>query len=418
MPLRDPKPAAQRQFIDEMHQMVQENESHPSIVTWVPFNEGWGEFDPERVTGLLNEWDPSLLVDTVSGINCCLSFGSGNGDIIDWHTYGYFSSAPARGGRAAVVGEYGGLALRIEDHMWADEGFGHGRVSSAEELTSRYEQYMQRARKLMRCCGTSAAIYTQTTDVELESNGFLTYDRRVVKPDVERVRAANRAIIEASRQLSGSPPEPEPPVSDLDGAGFWPFDEGSGDVAHDAAGDNDATLVNGPTWTDGRTDTALHFDGTDDYVDTGASILDTTGGYSVSAWVRLEDRDGFQTAVSQDGETNSGLYLQYSGADNRLAFSVIGARALSDTPPEVGKWYHLVGVRNAYTDTLELYVNGQLAGVESYCLGPPAKGNTVIGRAKFGGNPVDFWHGSIDQVHVYKHPLSADQVSQLYQSGR
>ena len=201
MPLRDPKPGAQEQFIDEMHEMVKENESHPSIVTWVPFNEGWGEFKPEKVTRLINKWDPSLLVDTVSGINCCLSFGSGDGDIIDWHTYGYLDAPVAEEDRASVVGEYGGLALKVEGHTWAGHGFGHGRVSSEQELTDRYVQYADKLGRLMRCKGTSAAIYTQTTDVELELNGFLTYDRRVIKGDIERIRQANQELIEASRHL-------------------------------------------------------------------------------------------------------------------------------------------------------------------------------------------------------------------------
>lgn len=412
-----PNGAQAEEFEKELHQVVREHNNHPSIVRWAPFNEGWGEYDPARITNMVQRWDPSRLVDNNSGVNCCGSVDGGNGDVVDWHTYGGvagFDSPRPTGERAAVTGEYGGLALYVPGHTWSGDGFGHGAVSSADELTHKYVEFNEKAERLMRRKGLSAAIYTQTTDVELELNGLMTYDRRVIKPDPQRVREANQALIDASRDLSSL--EPEPPASDLTGVGFWPFDEGSGDVAHDAVGDHDAQLEGGPTWTDGHTGSALRFDGDNDSVDTGAAVLDTTGGYSVSAWVKLDDLNGFQTAVSQDGDTGSAFFLQYSDEDNRLAFSVTSGRALSDQAPQAGKWYHLVGASDL--DGIKLYVDGQLADEEPYCSCTAMAGHTVIGRAKYDGDPVDFWHGSLDQVHVYKHPMTAEQVRQLYQSGR
>jgi hypothetical protein len=83
-----------------------------------------------------------------------------------------------------------------------------------------------------------------------------------------------------------------------------------------------------------------------------------------------------------------------------------------------GQWYHLVGVRDTSAGTLKLYVNGTLAGSTSSCVAPTATGNTVIGRAKYGGNQVDFWRGAIDQVHVYDRALTDTEVTQLYSSGK
>lgn len=105
---------------------------------------------------------------------------------------------------------------------------------------------------------------------------------------------------------------------------FYPLDEGSGTVTEDTVGTHDASLVNGPAWTTGHAGSALQFNGSNQYADTGAAILDTTGNYSVSAWVKLDRLGSFATAVSQDGDTNSAFYLQYSGQDNRFAFSFAG----------------------------------------------------------------------------------------------
>jgi hypothetical protein len=267
-------------------------------------------------------------------------------------------------------------------------------------------------------CGISGAIYTQITDVEHEVNGFFTYDRQVEKMDFAQVRAINEKIIREA-DGSGDGTEPPPPgTPGPDGIAYYPFDEGAGITTADVVGDNDGTLIGSPVWTVGKDSNGLQFNG-NSYVDTGTPLVDTAiANYSVAAWVKLDSLGGFATAVSQDGSSNSGYFLQYSGQDNRFAFSFVGVRALAPAPPATGQWYHLVGVRDVATGSLKLYVDGQLAGTASACVGSAAEGNTVIGRAQYGGNEVDHWRGAIDQVHVYDRALTDAEVTELYSSGR
>ena len=182
---------------------------------------------------------------------------------------------------------------------------------------------------------------------------------------------------------------------------------------------HDATLVGGASWTAGHSGSALATNGSGQFADTGAALLNTEGSYSAAAWVRFNSvGDAFQTAVSQDGGDHSAFYLQYSGADHKLAFSFVGTRALAPSTVEPNRWYHLVGVRDAATGTLKLYVDGQLAATRSVCLGEASSGDTVIGRGKYGGNPVDFLDGAVDQVHLYDRALTDAEVSALYTSGK
>ncbi|MEV5703798.1 LamG-like jellyroll fold domain-containing protein [Actinoallomurus sp. NPDC052274] len=416
-----PSAAVKTQFETELRDLVDQHRSHPSIVVWVPFNEGWGEYEPDRIAAQVKGWDPSRLVDIDSGTNCCESIPNiGSGDIYDDHTYVGPGSPVQQGARAAVDGEYGGLGLKVDGHMWDPaNGFAYEMEPDSATLTRRYTELQNRLLDVEQRCGVSASVYTQITDVENELNGIYTYDRQVLKPGAEQVRAANQALIKASGSVGQGGGQSFPPgTPGLDGVSFYPLDEGAGTVAKDTVGTHDATLVNGPAWTAGHSGSALQFNGSNQFADTGAAILDTTGNYSVSAWVKLDRRGGFATAVSQDGDTNSAFYLQYSGADDRFAFSFAGVRALAPTAPETGRWYHLVGVRDAATGSLTLYVDGQKAGSAAACLGDRSTGHTVIGRGRYGGNPVDYWTGAIDQVHVFDRALSADDVAKLYQSGK
>ena len=417
---KQPTPAAQREFEKELRQMIDQHRSHPSIVMWIPFNEGWGEYEPARIAATVKGWDPSRLVDNNSGSNCC-GYDGGNGDVTDYHNYVGPGPEPAPDDvRAAVIGEFGGLGLKVPGHEWdPGNGFAYEMEPDAQTLSDRYVDLLQRTRQLEVRCGLSAAIYTQPYDVEHELNGLMTYDRKVMKPDAGRVQNVNRAVISASDQAI-NPPAPPPGTPGLVGVGYWPFDQDSGNTAPDASGNgHDGTLLNGPNWTNGHTGNALQFNGRDQWVDTGDSILDTTGNYSTAAWVSLDSLGGaFATAVSQDGQQTSEFFLQYSGQDGRFAFSAVGVRALAPAPPQTNTWYHLVGVRDIRDETLKLYVNGRLAGTASYCPGYAANGNTVIGRGKYNGGPVDFWRGKLDQVHVYDRALSGDEIAQLYQSNK
>jgi hypothetical protein len=414
-----PPPDARAEFERQLHRLVEQHRSWTSIVVWVPFNEGWGEWareDTGRIADDVKAQDPTRLVNAHSGVNCCASKGdSGRGDMIDHHAYVGPASPVPDGRRVSADGEHGGFGLEVDDHMWFGEGHAYEMTPDSATLTRRYVENQRDVLTSARRCGISGAIYTQITDVEHEVNGFFTYDRQVRKMDFAQVKAVNEEII-AGADGSGEGVTPPPGTPGPDGITYYPFSEGTGTTTADEAGSHDGTLVNGPTWTTGINGNALQFNNS--YVDTGASLVDTeVNNYTVAAWVRLDSLGGFQTAVSQDGNVNSGYFLQYSGADNRFAFSFVGVRALAPAPPTPGQWYHLAGVRDTGTGTLKLYVNGALAGTATSCVGAAAPGNTVIGRAKFNGGQVDFWRGAIDQVHVYDRALTDTEVTQLYQSG-
>jgi Concanavalin A-like lectin/glucanases superfamily/Glycosyl hydrolases family 2, sugar binding domain/Glycosyl hydrolases family 2 len=413
---------AREEFERQLHEIVEEHRSWTSITVWVPFNEGWGEWDRAatgRIADEVGAQDPSRLVNAHSGVNCCDSRGdSGRGDILDYHAYHGPASPVPSGDRVAVDGEHGGFGMEVDGHMWFGEGHGYGELlPDSATLTARYVQNQRDLLTIANRCGLSGGVYTQITDLEHEVNGFYTYDRRVEKMDFRQVRDVNLAVVRSVDGSGGNVPQPPPGTPGLTGVGYWPMDEGSGTVTADAAGDHDGTLVNGPTWTPGTSGSAVQFNGTNQYVDTGAAILDTTGSYTTTAWVKLDSLGAFATAVSQDGDPHSAFFLQYSGADNRFAFSFAGVRALAPTAPETGRWYHLAGVRDLTTGSLTLYVDGQKAGTANACLGEGSSGHTVIGRAKFNGNPVDYWRGAVDQVRVYDRALSAAEVAQLYTSG-
>ena len=408
-----PTPAAEQEFTTELHSMIEQHVSHPSIVEWVPFNEGWGEFDPAQVTDQVKAWDPSRLVNNNSGLNCCYSFDGGNGDVYDNHTYVGPGSPVPTDTRAAVDGEFGGLGLRVTGHEWQPgKGTSYEMEPDQATLTSRYVQILNQVKDCEVKCGLSAAIYTQATDVENEVNGLFTYDRKVLKPDAAQVRAVNLAVIAASGQAT-QPTPPPPGTPGLTGVGAWELDG----VSDDASGHgHSVALQNGPMWTDGHVGQALEFNGVNQWADTGASILDTTTDYSVAAWVRLDHTGRFASAVSQDRSDGvSEFFLQYSAQDNRLAFSTPTIRALGPIP-QPGVWYHMVGVYDSVKSQIRLYVNGQLAGAAPYCPGRAAVGHTVIGRALYNGAQVDFWPGALDQVHVYDRALTAAEIDQLSRS--
>ena len=163
--------------------------SHPCIVVWVPFNEAWGQFKTQEITEWTKQYDPSRLVNPASGGNFYHT-----GDILDLHNY----PAPAMylydGSRVNVLGEYGGIGLALDGHLWfADRNWGYVQFKSSEEVTAEYLKYADQLLELVQR-GFSAAVYTQTTDCEGEVNGLLTYDRKVVKMNEAQVRAKNQQL--------------------------------------------------------------------------------------------------------------------------------------------------------------------------------------------------------------------------------
>jgi hypothetical protein len=211
MPLMDtgkvPSTAARAQFELELREVIDEHRSSPAVIQWVVQNEGWGQYDQARLADLVKSWDPSRLVDNMSGINCCGAVDGGNGDVADWHVYVGPGSPVPSATRAAVLGEFGGYGLRVAGHTWsAGPYFSYQELGSSAELTSRYVGLMQSTQSLMANPGLSAAVYTEITDVENEINGLWTYDRAVLKVDAAQVRAAHASLIAASRQINAQGP--------------------------------------------------------------------------------------------------------------------------------------------------------------------------------------------------------------------
>ena len=163
------------------------------ITVWVPFNEAWGQFDTPEVVAFTRRQDPTRLVNEASGGNYAFA-----GDIIDTHHY----SSPAMNNFEAsfinVLGEYGGLGYPVPGHLWQqDQNWGYGKVfESGKQLQAVYERFADML-KVFISTGCAAAVYTQTTDVEIEVNGIMTYDREVVKMDEQSFRETNLAVIRA-----------------------------------------------------------------------------------------------------------------------------------------------------------------------------------------------------------------------------
>lgn len=170
----------------------------PAVVAWVPFNEGWGARDVAvmaRMVALVRSWDPTRWVDANSGTNL-RSGESGAGDFADVHYYPGPQCPPPSTGRVSVLGEFGGMGLKVTGHMWdPNKAHAYAWHNDAEGLTAGYEALVTRAHPLVWGCGLSAVVYTELADIEGELNGLVTYDRRVVKVHAARVKAANEALL-------------------------------------------------------------------------------------------------------------------------------------------------------------------------------------------------------------------------------
>ncbi|GAA1304145.1 AbfB domain-containing protein [Saccharothrix xinjiangensis] len=201
-------PAQIAQFETEAREIVDEHRFSPAVVAYVPFNEGWGEWnlaDTRRVTTDLENHDPTRLMNAHSGYNCCASKGDpGTGDMVDWHAYTGPDAPNPSTTRFSVLGEFGGIGLRNPGHEYSPNGqfFAYEQVFSTAQLNDRYTGMVRDVRQLMTTKGLSASVYTEITDLEGEYNGLFTYDRRVQKVDTNQVRAAHTDLINASRNLN------------------------------------------------------------------------------------------------------------------------------------------------------------------------------------------------------------------------
>lgn len=156
---------------------------------WVPFNEARGIYQPHRIADLVKAGDGSRLVNNNSGVNCCGAVDGGNGDVRDWHVYVGPDVPLPSAVRPTVLGEFGGLGLKVEGHEWRPGAhFSYQDKQDAAELTSGYVELIGKVTRLMQRLGLNAAVYTQITDVETELNGLLTYDRAVLKLDAAAVK--------------------------------------------------------------------------------------------------------------------------------------------------------------------------------------------------------------------------------------
>ena len=276
----------------------------------------------------------------------------------------------------------------------------------------------------------SGSSLTWTGNLAMGASATITYSVAVNNPDTgDRSLSASITSTTAGNNCSGGDARCTSTIAVLQPGltitnvaapvspslmGHWTFDEGTGTTAADTGGSHPATLTGGAGWTAGvQGPSALSLDGNSGYADTGTAVLDTTQSFSVSARVKLNSLDGYQTFVSQDGTNVSGFYLQLNGSTGTFGFTRIdiddptgdASVAVASATPVIGQWYQLTGVYDASASTLSLYVDGVLQQSVPAPTAWQATGNLVIGRGLFSGNLVDFVNGAIDDVQVYKGAL-------------
>ncbi len=191
-------PESAREFETELTALVEGRGNHPCIVMWVPYNEGWGQWDTPRIVEMIRKLDSSRLVDDASGWT-----DRGVGDVNDMHRYPGPGSPDPEEKRAVVLGEFGGLGLPVRGHTWQSEkNWGYKSFTDTNSLTRAYVDLMAKLFPLIEEKGLSAAVYTQTTDVEVEVNGLMTYDRELVKMNLKQVVEANHGKFPPRRKAA------------------------------------------------------------------------------------------------------------------------------------------------------------------------------------------------------------------------
>ncbi len=184
---------ADRQWDAELKAMIDHLYNYPSIIMWVPFNEGWGQHDTRRITEWVKAYDPSRLVNNASGWT-----DEGYGDVSDIHSYPGPAMPPVESGRAVVLGEFGGLGLPVKGHLWREEGnWGYRSFDDFDSYRQKYTDLLVSMYGMVKK-GLAAAVYTQTTDCEIEVNGLMTYDRMVSKLDPKTFATLNRGFLPPS----------------------------------------------------------------------------------------------------------------------------------------------------------------------------------------------------------------------------
>ena len=178
-----------RQYCRDLTGMVKHLYNHPCVAAWVPFNEGWGQFDAGWVTERLRRLDQSRLIN-----QACGWFDQKGGDMYSIHNYKRGLTVSQQDGRVVALTEYGGYACPVKGHTASRKKFGYKHYSSGEALTAGYKRLIEEEVFTNVERGLSAAIYTQVSDIETEINGMMTYDREIDKMDLNTVRQLNQEL--------------------------------------------------------------------------------------------------------------------------------------------------------------------------------------------------------------------------------
>lgn len=186
-----------RQYYEDLSGMVSLLYNYPSLAVWTPFNEGWGQFDAAKATELIRKLDPTRLIN-----EACGWFDQGGGDMYSIHNYSEGLDVTPQPDRVVALTEFGGYAWAVEGHMACEKVFGYQSWSSREELTAAYRELWEREIYPNLEKGLGAAIYTQTSDIEEEINGVMTYDREIGKFDEEELRRLNRNLYERFARIT------------------------------------------------------------------------------------------------------------------------------------------------------------------------------------------------------------------------
>ena len=443
-------PEASRQFEQELSALLTHRGSDTCVVAWVPFNEAWGQFETVRWTRFVEERDPHRLVISASGGN---DFGVGH--IRDIHFYPQPEFPPAERHRASVLGEYGGLGLPLAGHTWQDQkNWGYRQFPSREELQEVYLRYIADLRPMVES-HLSAAIYTQTSDVEIEVNGLLTYDREVLKLNRAEVNAAHQTLYAPLKELSSAERTQASVLA------HWRFEEGrpgelvphdrgkpEGVAVRDESGHRNHLYAyaegNAPRFTDkvaaatipfrklanrGALDDSVATPGVtrDLYTDPGRArthmdMLNTFPFTELTLEVSFQPvglgRE--QTLVGEDGQPTAALEapLQLGlRADNRLEIAVIDRggtvrRVVSRQPVSETRWHHVVATIDGQHLTLWLNSgSGWKQEGQVPCPGGVVlhDGTWTVGRGFHAGKLARDAEALIDEVRISTRGLGRNE---------
>lgn len=441
------------EFERELRAMIAQHRSSPAIVVWTPFNEGWGQYDVNRVVREVKRWDPSRLVNGQSGsANCCLARHSRAEDIRDSHIYqGPLAPRPDR--RASAIGEFSACQARDARHEVRGPGSSGGPASSPPASYRANRGALRQAwaalTQEMRTPGLSAAVYTQYSNVEHEIGaGLVSYDRRRTYCGARLLRRLNQRLIAASRRVAEL--RPQRGAVPARALAVWHFDERRGSVARDASGHHhDLRLVGGALHGRGRHGRALVLDGRSARAVASRSLLDTTRSFTISAWLRYASPTQQGSAVSQGDKAFSfGLRVRNDRPDLTPAYGIEhvpgpfpqpkwnlilpGITGCFTSPdcgvnagygdsridPRPGRWYHVTGVVDRPRRIASLFVNGEpqdnriverrIRSLTRFVVGGGA--SRLAGGSAF--------HGRIDDLRVYPRALSPAEAWQLYRAER